>query len=65
MAKVFDVGVPAISKHLKNIFEEQELDKDLVVSKMEITADDGKNYNMTIYSLMISIVLAFIIRVAL
>ena len=65
MAKVFDVGVPAISKHLKNIFEEQELDKNLVFSKMEITADDGKNYNMTIYSLMISIVLAFIIRVAL
>ena len=65
MSKVFDVGVPAISKHLKNIFEEQELDKDLVVSKMEITADDGKKYNMTIYSLMISIVLAFIIRVAL
>ena len=65
MSKVFDVGVPAISKHLKNIFEEQELDKNLVVSKMEITADDGKKYNMTIYSLMISIVLAFIIRVAL
>lgn len=51
MSKVFDVGVPAISKHLKNIFEEQELDKDLVVSKMEITADDGKNYNTEVYSL--------------
>lgn len=43
MAKVFDVGVPAISKHLKNLFEEQDLDKDLVVSKMEITANDRKN----------------------
>ena len=51
MSKVFDVGVPAISKHLKNIFEENELDKNSVVSKMEITADDGKNYNTTIYSL--------------
>ena len=51
MSKVFDVGVPAISKHLKNIFEEQDLDKDLVVSKMEITADDGKNYNTEVYSL--------------
>ena len=51
MSKVFDVGVPAISKHLKNIFEEQELDKNLVVSKMEITADDGKNYNTEVYSL--------------
>ena len=51
MSKVFDVGVPAISKHLKNIFEEQELDKNLVVSKMEITADDGKKYNTEAYSL--------------
>ncbi len=45
MSKVFDVGVPAISKHLKNIFEEEELIRDSVVSKMEITAEDGKNYN--------------------
>ncbi len=51
MAKVFDVGVPAISKHLKNIFEESELDKNSVVSKMEITADDGKKYNTDVYNL--------------
>ena len=37
MSKVFNVGVPAISKHLKNIFAENELDKNSVVSKMEIT----------------------------
>ena len=40
MSKVFNVGVPAISKHLKNIFAENELDKNSVVSKMEITATD-------------------------
>ncbi len=51
MSKVFQVGVPAISKHLKNIFEENELDKISVVSKMEITADDGKNYNTEVYNL--------------
>ena len=51
MSKVFDVGVPAISKHLKNIFEENELDKNSVVSKMEITAPDEKNYNTEVYSL--------------
>ncbi len=51
MAKVFDFKVPAISKHLKNIFEECELDKDLVVSKMEITASDGKKYNTDVYNL--------------
>ena len=42
MSKVFEVCVPAISKHLKNIFEENELIKNSVVSKMEITAEDGK-----------------------
>ena len=51
MSKVFEVGVPAISKHLKNIFDEKELEKSSVVSKMEITADDGKNYNTEVYSL--------------
>ena len=51
MSKVFEVGVPAISKHLKNIFDEKEIDKCSVVSKMEITADDGKNYNTEVYSL--------------
>ncbi len=51
MSKVFEVGVSAISKHLKNIFEEEELNKDSVVSKMEITANDGKNYNTEVYSL--------------
>ena len=41
MAQLFDVGVPAISKHLKNIFEEKELDAEVVVSKMEITTQHG------------------------
>ena len=41
MAQLFGVGVPAISKHLKNIFEEGELRKEVVVSKMEITTRHG------------------------
>ena len=41
MAKVFDVGVPAISKHLRNIFEEEELNESMVVSKMENTTQHG------------------------
>ena len=51
MAQLFGVGVPAISKHLKNIFEEGELVADSVISKMETTAADGKNYKTTYYSL--------------
>ncbi len=41
MAELFDVNVPAVSKHLKNIFEEGELDEEVVVSKMEITTKHG------------------------
>lgn len=51
MAQLFGVGVPAISKHLKNIFGEDELVADSVISKMETTATDGKNYKTTYYSL--------------
>ncbi len=51
MAMLFDVNVPAISKHLKNIFESGELKDDSVVSKMEITASDGKHYQTQFYSL--------------
>ena len=51
MAQLFGVGIPAISKHLKNIFAEGELVADSVISKMEKTAADGKNYTTTYYSL--------------
>ena len=47
MAKVFDVGISAISKHLKNIFEDQELDEKVVVSKMENTTRHGAIENRT------------------
>ena len=51
ISQLFDVGVPAISKHLKNIFESGELVENSVISKMETTASDGKNYNTTYYNL--------------
>ncbi|MCI5697410.1 MAG: virulence RhuM family protein, partial [Clostridiales bacterium] len=51
MAELFDVGVPAVSKHLSNIFNENELDEFAVVSKMETTASDGKNYITNFYNL--------------
>lgn len=51
MAQLFGVGVPAISKHLKNIFEDGELVMNSVISKMETTADDGKRYETYFYSL--------------
>lgn len=41
MAQLFGVGVPAVSKHLKHIFEEGELDENVVVSFLEITTQHG------------------------
>lgn len=41
MAELFDVNTPAISKHLKNIFADGELEETMVVSKMETTTQHG------------------------
>lgn len=41
MASLFDVNIPAISKHLKNVFASGELDEKVAVSKMEITTQHG------------------------
>lgn len=41
MAKLFDVDVPAISKHLSNIYGDGELTQDSTVSKMEIVQQEG------------------------
>lgn len=50
MSELFGVQVPAISKHLKNIFHDGELEEQVIVSKMEITtphgAIDGKTQTM-------------------
>ena len=51
IASLLSVEVPAISKHLKNIFETNELEQDSVVSKMETTATDGKKYQTIFYRL--------------
>lgn len=51
MSEIFGVEVPAISKHLKNIFEEGELNELSVISKKETTATDGKKYLTNFYSI--------------
>jgi hypothetical protein len=47
MAALFGVQAPAISKHLKNIFDESELDEKVVVSILEITTQHGAIANKT------------------
>ena len=51
IADLFNVKRPAISKHMKNIFESGELIEDSVVSILETTANDGKTYNVAYYNL--------------
>ncbi len=51
IAQLFNVQTPAISKHLKNIFESGELEPNSVVSKMESTGSDGKKYFVMYYNL--------------
>jgi len=54
MAELFDVNVPAVSKHLQNIYEEGELSRDATVSKMEIVQTEGARTvkrNVDLYNL--------------
>ena len=51
LAELFGVKVPAIAKHLKNIFASGELEEASVVSILETTAADGKNYQTRFYNL--------------
>jgi len=51
MAALFDVTVPTINEHLKNIFAGGELQRDSVIRKFRTTAADGKNYNTNFYNI--------------
>ena len=51
IAKLYDTTKNNISIHMKNIFEEGELNKESVVKKFLTTASDGKKYNVLHYNL--------------
>lgn len=51
-----------VSEHIKNIFDEGELDKDSVVRKFRTTASDGKNYEVNYYNLDMIISLGYRIK---
>jgi len=59
IAALFGVEVPAISKHVRNIFEEGELNEKSVVSILETTANDGKNYKTNFYNLDVIIAVGY------
>jgi len=51
LAELFDIDKSGISRHLKNIFESGELNRESVVAFFAITASDGKTYNVEHYNL--------------
>ncbi len=51
MALLFNVNVPAVNKHIKNIFLEGELLEESVCAFFAHTANDGKIYNVKYYNL--------------
>lgn len=59
MATLYDVSVPAISQHLKRVFDDNELVEAAVVKQYLTTAADGKNYQVKHYSLQAIIAVGF------
>ncbi|MCK5511062.1 virulence RhuM family protein [Candidatus Parcubacteria bacterium] len=59
IARLFDVSIPNINEHLKNIFSSEELDENSVIRNFRITAKDGKNYNTKHYNLEVIISLGY------
>ncbi len=59
IARLFDVNIPNINEHLKNIFSSEELDENSVIRNFRITAKDGKNYNTKHYNLEVIISLGY------
>ncbi len=51
MASLFDVTVPTVNEHLKNISASGEIDEESVIRKFLTTASDGKQYNVRFYNL--------------
>lgn len=59
MAELYGVTVPTINEHLKNIFNDYELEENSVIRKFRITASDGKSYNTKHYNLHAIIAVGF------
>lgn len=51
IAELFDVSIPTVNEHVKNIFESGELDENSVIRNFRITAIDGKGYDTKHYNL--------------
>ena len=62
MTDLFKRDKSVISRHIKNIFLEEELDKNSVVAKFATTASDGKTYQVDYYNLDVIISLGYRVK---
>jgi hypothetical protein len=62
LAELFDTSVPNISMHISNILKDNELSSDSVIKDYLTTASDGKNYNVTFYSLDMILSIGFRVK---
>ena len=62
MAELFQRDKSTISRHIKNIFEEKELNRDSVVAKFATTAADGKSYQVDYYNLDVIISVGYRVK---
>ena len=62
MAELFQRDRSVIGKHVRNMFKEGELDKNLVWAKFAYTASDGKDYNVDYYNLDVIISVGYRVK---
>lgn len=62
LAELFATSVPNISMHIANILEDKELKADSVIKEYLTTAADGKEYQVTHYSLEMILAIGFRVR---
>lgn len=62
LAELFDTSIPNVSMHISNILKDKELHKNSVIKDYLTTATDGKEYNVTFYSLDMILAIGFRVR---
>jgi death-on-curing family protein len=62
MAKLFSRDKSVVSRHIKNVFEEKELNRNSVVAKFATTAPDGKTYDVDYYNLDVIISVGYRVK---
>ncbi len=62
ISKLYNKAKSTINEHIKNIFEEEELDKNSVIRNFRTTAKDGKSYNINYYNLEMIIAIGFRVK---